>query len=447
MKFPGSGALWENAKHFSPSRATRPSCPNMVIALAIFAQLCLTQVNANRCKVDAQKFVSLDNATCLPRDHRDIGNGNVPCSTAVTVLFSCHCKDRIGRPGRNSVKHPSYCLLQPAKRTGDYTASLKLGVCTRGLCESRTFRTTLAVDLRDVVTAERLKLPPLPACTRKEFNVNNSFRPLTSCAYFCKNTSNKTVNDGSPCVLKWSRSVFGRLRVALTGQCWNGICKHPEPLESPTGLGCMDKELLASQTGIVSECTFRCGRKAKKRGNGVTCLIRKATAFRSAVIGVCFRGRCMKIVEVKNEPLGFTETEVRVGARCTYVANNRLTQRREGALCVHARSWFRRAPQLLGYCSQGNCKSMRPFRPPTQVFKHKDCKVRDVKLTKRFYVAESCTATCRNYKTEPRYDGIPCLLQYRSFRCYVFRTCSAYTIGQCYKGRCIRTSRSWDMHI
>lgn len=447
MKFSKLHAFWGNAKHYSACKSTPASDRHFFIAVAIFAQLCLAPVNSNRCRVDAEKFESLDNETCLPRDYRDITEPTVACSTAVTVLFSCLCKDYTGLPGGNSVKHPWYCLLVPPERTGEYTAALKLGVCTEGRCESSTFTTTLPVDLRDIVTAERLNMAPLPACSRDEVNVNDIFRPVASCEFYCENRDNQPVNDGSPCVLEWSQMVFGRTHVQLTGQCWNGICKFPEQFVAPMDLGCVDRELLTSETGVVSGCKFPCGSSTQNRENGATCVLRPATTWHGATIGVCFRGTCTEIVEVKNEPLGLTENKVLVGARCIYVRGNQLTQRRNGALCVLSRSRFTGVPQVLGYCSKGNCRRMPSYRPPPQAFKNKDCKVRDVKLTRKLYVAESCTVTCRNYQTEPRSNGILCLFRYRTSSCYVFRTCRTYTIGQCYQGHCIRTSNSWDMHI
>lgn len=440
--------FWEKGKLFSPNRATRPYSLGFFIALAIAAQLCLTPVNCNRCKVDAEKFDSLDNTTCLPRDYRDLNEVTVPCSTTVTVLFSCLCKDNTGLAGGNSVRRPSYCLMGSAQRTGDYTADLKLGICTEGQCENSVFGTVLSVDLRDVRTAERLDMPPLPACTRDEANVRDIFKPLASCELYCENRDNIAVNDGSPCVLEWFRGVIGGPQVQLTGQCWNGVCKFPQPFAAPIDLGCIDQELLTSATGIVSECTFPCGRSTQRRPNGVTCLIQPATAWHAAIIGVCFKGKCREIVEVKNQPLRITEDkEVPVGASCVYVAGNQLTTRRNGAFCVFRRSRFRGSPQLVGYCSRGNCRSSPPYSPPPQKFKLKECQVKDVKLTAKLQVAESCTVTCRNYRTERRPNGILCLYRYRIFHCQLVRTCSAYTIGQCYHGHCIYTSQSWDMHV
>lgn len=445
MMFVGAVALWEKTKQ-APCRVVWPSSRHFVIALAI-VQLCLTPVNSNRCKVDAQKFESLDNATCLPRDYRDINEVTMTCSTTVTVLFSCLCKDYTGLPGGNSVRHPRYCLATSPERTGDYTANLKLGVCIEGRCDSSTFDTTLPVDLRYVPTAERLNLPPLPACTREEFNVKNMFFPLRSCEFFCQDRDNKVVNDGSPCVLEWTERVLGGPQVALTGQCWNGICKFIRPSMAPMELDCIDRELLTSETGVVSGCTFPCGSGTQNRANGVTCLISPETPWQAATIGVCFRGTCTEIVEVKNQPLGFIENKALVGAHCIYVANGQLKHRKHGAACVIARSTFTKVPQLLGYCSQGTCRNLPPYRPPPQEFNLKDCQVRNIKLTKKMYVAESCTVTCRNYQTEPRRNGIPCLFRFRTWHCYVFRMCSTYTIGQCFEGRCIYTSQSWDMQL
>lgn len=442
----GPLALWQNAR-YSGYWAARPFSRHFVIALSTVALLCVTPVHSNRCKVDAARFESLDNATCLPRDYRDINEVTATCTTTVTVLFSCRCKDYTGLIGGNSVQRPSYCLATAPVRTGDYTANLQLGVCTEGECQTSTFTTNLAVDLRDDITAERLNMPALPGCTREEFTVKNIFSPLASCEFFCDGRDNKPVNDGSPCVLEWSQRVFGGAQVQLTGQCWNGICKFPSPVIAPPELGCIDRELLTSETGIMSECSFPCGRGTQNRENGVTCTIQPATPFYPAVVGICLKGICREIVEVKNQPLGFAEEKVLVGSACVYVARNQLTQRRKGAVCVLQRSRLRGLPQLLGYCSRGHCRSLPPYRPSPQRFKLKECQLRDVRLTSKLQVAESCTVTCRNYQTERRMNGILCVLYYRTFGCHVFRTCSAFTIGQCYHGHCIRTSESWDVHV
>lgn len=197
----------------------------------------------------------------------------------------------------------------------------------------------------------------------------------------------------------------------------------------------------------MSSCTFMCGRKEVRRRNGLTCLLRPGTIWTPASVGVCSNGTCAEIVEVNNEEPEDIENKVLVGTRCQFVRNEHLMQRKNGDPCVLSRAVFTGVPQLIGICVHGECSKRPALGPRVEQFTLKECEVRNVQLTESVFVAESCVATCRDYRTPHRANGIPCLLRYRSYSCYVFGTCQTYSIGQCYYGNCVDSESGWDIHV
>ncbi|XP_077532115.1 uncharacterized protein LOC144144511 [Haemaphysalis longicornis] len=417
----------------------------LVIGVA-FLQLCARGAARNYCHVNRTTFTALDNSTCLPTYYEDIGQPTEKCFTEVKVLLSCLCLENTGHPPGTRVGNGRYCLMD-YDRTGDYTANLTLGVCVLGVCNSTEFRTKFPVDLRDDQTAEVLQLPPLDRCTRDELPVTDSFRPLANCEFHCEGRENINIADWSPCAMDWRVNAFRQLRVGFTGRCQHGRCLmwHSQPPRDFRS-NCLDQEAIMSPTGIVNSCSYQCGMRMIHRQNGLTCILNPGTFWTSATLGVCSNGTCAEIVEVHNDLPADIGNKVVVGKRCDFVNRGHLMARNDGDLCVLSRSPFTGVPQLLGVCSQGVCVRRPPFGPPAQNFRLKDCEVRNIQVTRNLLVAESCRVTCRDYRTENRKDGTPCLFRYRSYTCYILGTCQTYTVGQCFTGTCVESISSFEIH-